>query len=370
MLFRLSTFEARIVEQPMETRYGDETSHLSPLHALLTFPTLHLRNLTKRIGYTYFLRNFSAASLNLLGGLALGLSGFAIGVAAWLESSATGTPATAGTVMLGAMPLLIGILTALIVSRRCRWGHTINTLGLVLSTGYLAWTLGAKMHVEHVARNAIERQHMADTRLLTTPTPFNSLLWRVLAVDADSYYEGYYSVFDDSSTIVFKQYPRAQHLIEPLSDYPPVQRLQWFTKDFYAAALLDDAIVISDLRMGYEPDYVFSFAVAELDKLKSAIYPRVVVSYGNQLDVDPAGRHRHGEAVAVAAGDLVPDLAQAVVHPVHAGMLEQLGVERQQRGTCHAALARPGDRDRPAARLLGVPQLVAPFLGHERKIFG
>jgi glycosyltransferase involved in cell wall biosynthesis len=109
MLFRLSTFEARIVEQPMETRYGDETSHLSPLHALLTFPTLHLRNLTKRIGYTYFLRNFSAASLNLLGGLALGLSGFAIGVAAWLESSATGTPATAGTVMLGAMPLLIGI---------------------------------------------------------------------------------------------------------------------------------------------------------------------------------------------------------------------------------------------------------------------
>ncbi|MGD8395930.1 MAG: CoA-binding protein, partial [Candidatus Eiseniibacteriota bacterium] len=27
--------------------------------------------------------------------------------------------------------------------------------------------------------------------------------------------------------------------------------------------------------------------VSELDKLKSAIYPRVVVSYGNQLDVDP-----------------------------------------------------------------------------------
>jgi dolichol-phosphate mannosyltransferase len=109
MLFRLSTFDARVMEQPMETRYGDETSHLSPLNALLTFPLLHVRNMAKRIGYNYFLRNFSAASLNLLAGLVLSVSGLGFGVSAWLESSATGTPATAGTVMLGAMPLLIGI---------------------------------------------------------------------------------------------------------------------------------------------------------------------------------------------------------------------------------------------------------------------
>ncbi len=31
-----------------------------------------------------------------------------------------------------------------------------------------------------------------------------------------------------------------------------------------------------------------ALGITELDKLKSAIYPRVVVSYGNQLDVDPA----------------------------------------------------------------------------------
>ena len=178
------------------------------------------------------------------------------------------TPMTWSTIFiidpLYTLPLLIGILAALIVSRRYRWGHSINMLGLVLSTGYLAWTLGAKLHVEHVARNALDRQHMADTRLLTTPTPFNSLLWRVLAVDEHSYYEGYYSVFDGSNTIVFQKYPRAQHLVEPLSDYPPVQRLQWFTKDFYAAAHVNDAIVITDLRMGSEPDYVFRFKVGQM----------------------------------------------------------------------------------------------------------
>jgi dolichol-phosphate mannosyltransferase len=109
MLFRLSTFDARVVEQPMETRYGDEISHLSPFNALLTFPLLHLRNLTKRIGYNYFLRNFSAASLNLLAGLTLGAFGLAFGASAWMESSLSGTPATTGTVMLGAIPLLVGI---------------------------------------------------------------------------------------------------------------------------------------------------------------------------------------------------------------------------------------------------------------------
>jgi len=38
-----------------------------------------------------------------------------------------------------------------------------------------------------------------------------------------------------------------------------------------------------------------ALGVAELDKLKNAIYPRAVVSYGNQLDVDPADLAAHFE---------------------------------------------------------------------------
>ena len=40
------------------------------------------------------------------------------------------------------VPLLIGIIAALIAGHRWRWGYSINIAGLVLSTGYLLWTLG------------------------------------------------------------------------------------------------------------------------------------------------------------------------------------------------------------------------------------
>ena len=109
MLFRLNSISAMVAEQPLEARYGDEVSNLSVGRALLTFPFLHLRNFIKRLFYNYFLRNFDAASLNLLAGLTLTGFGAIFGAQAWLESLRTGTPATAGTVMLGATPVLLGL---------------------------------------------------------------------------------------------------------------------------------------------------------------------------------------------------------------------------------------------------------------------
>ena len=41
-----------------------------------------------------------------------------------------------------------------------------------------------------------------------------------------------------------------------------VQRLAWFNHGFQKAQLRDGALVLSDLRMGSEPDYSFNFAVA------------------------------------------------------------------------------------------------------------
>jgi inner membrane protein len=162
------------------------------------------------------------------------------------------------------VPLLVGITAALIAARRGSWGHTANTVGLVLSTGYLTWTLGAKLHVEQVARGALEEQHIGATGVLTTPTPFNSLLWRIVAVDDEHYYEGFYSVFDEGAAIRFESRPRSLELVEPLDDSWAVRRLQWFTKGFYAAASVGNDIIITDLRMGVEPEYAFRFKVGEM----------------------------------------------------------------------------------------------------------
>lgn len=109
MLFRLSILRARVVELPAMAIYRDEKSNLSELRALLTFPVLHARNLAKRIAYNYFLRNFSAASLTGVTGLALMSFGVFFGGARWALGSLNGTPNTAGTVMLAALPTLLGI---------------------------------------------------------------------------------------------------------------------------------------------------------------------------------------------------------------------------------------------------------------------
>lgn len=165
---------------------------------------------------------------------------------------------------LYSLPLLVGVIALLIGYRHWPGAFRANHLGLVLSTAYLAWTLGAKLYVDHEARDALAAQNIQADHVLTTPTPFNSLLWRIVAVNAEDYYEGFYSVLDDDNDIAFKAYPRSLTLLEPLAGYWPVQRLQWFTKDFYTVDLEGRDVVISDLRMGLTPSYVFRFKVGEM----------------------------------------------------------------------------------------------------------
>jgi glycosyltransferase involved in cell wall biosynthesis len=108
LLFRLNTLGAKMIEVPMEAVYGKEKSHLSELKALVTFPALHLRNCMKRIAYNYFLRGFNPASLDLVAGAPLLLFGLVYGIRSWIVAATTGEPATAGTVMLSALPILLG----------------------------------------------------------------------------------------------------------------------------------------------------------------------------------------------------------------------------------------------------------------------
>jgi len=109
LLFRLGVLRARVVELPAEAVYGDEESNLSVVHALLTFPFLHLRNLIKRVAYLYFLRNFSIASINMVAGTALLLFGVVFGAWRWFLSIESHEASTAGTVMLAGLPVLLGI---------------------------------------------------------------------------------------------------------------------------------------------------------------------------------------------------------------------------------------------------------------------
>lgn len=160
--------------------------------------------------------------------------------------------------------LLIGVITALVTTRNTHRGHIINNLGIGLSSLYLGWTVTAKLYIGSVAHASLAQQDIDYSRLITIPTPFNTVLWRVLAMTDNGYYEGYYSLLDDNPAVTTKFYPSQTHLLEGIEHHWPVQRLQWFTRGFYSVQLVANDIVIQDLRMGVEPDYVFQFKVGEL----------------------------------------------------------------------------------------------------------
>lgn len=162
------------------------------------------------------------------------------------------------------IPLIGGILAAVIMSRKSDRGHRFNTFCLALSTVYLAWSIGAKLYVNDTVKHELSRQNIAYRNILTVPTPFNTVLWRVLVMDDRGYYEGFYSLLDDSRDIRFTHYPSNEHLLDGLAEHWPVRRLQWFTHGFYAVQKRDEAIVLADLRMGLEPYYVFRFKVGEM----------------------------------------------------------------------------------------------------------
>jgi len=160
------------------------------------------------------------------------------------------------------LPLLAGVLAAAVMSRKTTRGHTVNAVCLAISAVYLFWSIGAKIYVESVAHESLGRQGIGHRMLLTTPTAFNTLLWRVLAMDEDGYAEGYYSLLDRTRDIRMTRYPSNPRLLEGLGEHWPVQRLQWFTHGFFAVQQIGDGIVMTDLRMGMEPDYTFRFRVA------------------------------------------------------------------------------------------------------------
>jgi dolichol-phosphate mannosyltransferase len=109
LLFRLSTVRAVVVDVPMDAKYEDEKSNLSISRIVIPFIGGHLRNTLKRLVYSYLLRDFNFASLHWLLGPILLLFGMGFGAYEWLQSLQTGVTASAGTVMLSALPIIVGL---------------------------------------------------------------------------------------------------------------------------------------------------------------------------------------------------------------------------------------------------------------------
>ncbi len=162
------------------------------------------------------------------------------------------------------LPMLAGCIAAIRLGARAS-ARSWLVAGLALSTVYLGWSLLAKTLVEQAARRTLTAQGLADAPRFSVPMPFNTLLWRVVVMTDEGFLEGERSLVADRGPIRFTQHASDRRALAAVAAYPAVQRLDWFTHGFLKATRDGDRLILSDLRMGIEPDYTFRFVVAERD---------------------------------------------------------------------------------------------------------
>lgn len=109
MLVKLGGVRAAVIDVPMAAVYRGERSSLRIRSVVPEFLYRHARAFLARILYLYFLRDFSVASLELVWGLLLTAFGVIFGVWHWVVSLQSGITASAGTVLLAALPVLLGV---------------------------------------------------------------------------------------------------------------------------------------------------------------------------------------------------------------------------------------------------------------------
>jgi len=157
--------------------------------------------------------------------------------------------------------LLIACLVAWFCANQ-KWGQRVLLSGLLLSSAYLGWSLLAKYQVEQAAQQSLRPLGLADAPRFSVPLPLSTLLWRVVVMTEDGYLIGDRSLLKDRGEMRFTHYPSATTALREAAAIPAVRELSWFNRGFMRVRIDNNLLVLSDLRMGMEPNYNFNFVVA------------------------------------------------------------------------------------------------------------
>lgn len=159
------------------------------------------------------------------------------------------------------VPLLVAVIVGLVRGLRDR-PQWLAISALCLSSLYLATTLAGKWMAEQRVQDVLVERGIQPDVLFSTPTPFNSLLWRITVVDGDDYHEALVSWFDERPPRL-ERIPRSTELAEVLRDSPQHRRLAWFTHGVLRYDRVGDELIVTDLRLGMTGFHPFRFVFAK-----------------------------------------------------------------------------------------------------------
>ncbi|ELR64995.1 Membrane-bound metal-dependent hydrolase [Photobacterium marinum] len=155
------------------------------------------------------------------------------------------------------LPLLLMLVAGLIwhqqMARLCR-------IGLVISSCYLIWSVVALNIIEDRVREQLDGTPLAGSPVFITPTPINTVLWRVVVLDGETYWEGLTSLLDEQPDVDFLAKERGSWLLAEKSVY--LNMLESFTHHFVKYEQVGASIKVTDLRLGLAEYLPFQFVLA------------------------------------------------------------------------------------------------------------
>ncbi len=168
----------------------------------------------------------------------------------------------------------------------------VTILGLVLSTGYLLWTVYHKYQVDQVMEKTLAQMNISYKRYMTSPALFTNTLWSGTAETDSSFYSGMYSFNDKVPRFKLRKIPKNHHLLHDKPDDETIRILSWFSNHYFSVLRRNDGrLQMNDLRYGRmddhvdnEQNYVFRFVI---EKDSSGYYHLVHPPGEGRRDRDP-----------------------------------------------------------------------------------
>jgi inner membrane protein len=167
------------------------------------------------------------------------------------------------------LPLVVVTLWSLFSPRPGQRLGRWTAAALVVSTLYLGWSAIGQAVVTARAERVLEARGIEAERLAITPTAFNTLFWRGIAIEdrggEDRYLNLYIPFLGDDAAVAVHAHDRGTRLPFCLDALPAARDVLAFSGGFARFERRGDDLMIADLRMGIEPGYAFDFAVARWD---------------------------------------------------------------------------------------------------------
>lgn len=189
------------------------------------------------------------------------------------------------------LPLLMGILFTLILRRnRPALAIKLNQIGLIVAHLYFLLAIANKFYVDQKFELAMQEQKIHPITYLSNPVIFSNLLWCAVARDDSMCYIGYYSILQDKPTIQFESFRRNAFLLDKIKDKDGVEKLKWFSKEFFVVEEQNDSLAFFDVRYGRsnfkpqpsnEKTFIFYFKIIDSQSM-----PLKIQQYISSRDVN------------------------------------------------------------------------------------